>query len=113
MARLAAALLICGAVAACSTGGDVGITFLADPGKYEFYDCEQLARDLGGLTKHQQDLKSLIDRAEQTATGTAVGVIAYRADYASVAEDIRLLNAAARDKHCQQNEGWRSSGAIH
>jgi hypothetical protein len=111
-ACLPGALFIAGALAACSTGGDVGVTFLADPGKYQFYDCEQLARDLTGLTKRRQDLKALIDRAGQTAAGTAVGAIAYRTDYASVNEDIGLLNAAARAKGCQQNEAWRSNSAI-
>lgn len=106
------AAIFAGALAGCSSGSDPGFTFLADPGKYEFYDCEQLARDRTALIKHQQDLKALMDHADQTTSGAAVGVLAYRADYASVGEDIRLLNAAARSKNCEQTEAWRSNSAI-
>jgi hypothetical protein len=107
-----AALLIGVPVAGCSSTSDSNFTFLADPGKYQFYTCEQLATDMKSLTQRQSDLKSLMDRADQSAGGTAVGLIAYKTDYINAGEEMKLLDSAARSKGCHQPETWSSSTAV-
>jgi hypothetical protein len=113
---LAAALIYvvssCAFLAACGSDGGAGVTFLADPGKYEFYSCEQLTIDMKALIKRRQDLKSLMDRAEQTTTGAAVGLMAYRTDYINAGEEQKLLDAAARGKSCPMPENWLSSTVV-
>ncbi len=110
---LAIAVLLIGVpVAGCSSTSDSSFTFLADPGKYEFYSCEQLANDMKGLTQRRSDLKSLMDRADQSAGGTAVGLIAYKTDYINAGEEMRLLDSAARSKGCRQPETWTSNSAV-
>ncbi len=92
--------------------GCSSFTFLADPGQYQFYACEQLAPEMVNLTKRQQDLKNLMDRADQSAGGTAVGLIAYRTDYINIGEQMKLLDAAAGSKNCERPEAWRSNAAL-
>jgi len=111
-AVLIGAFLACACLAGCSSGSDTSFNFLADPGKYEFYSCEQLVADMKGLTKRRDELKALMDRADQSAGGTAVGLIAYRTDYISVVEEQKLLASAARSKNCTQPETWLSNTAV-
>ena len=111
-AAMVCAFLTCGLLTGCSSGSDTSFTFLADPGKYEFYSCEQLATDTKALTKRRQDLKSLMDRADQSAGGAAVGFIAYKADYVAAEEEVGALRSTARSKSCDQDATWRSSTAI-
>jgi hypothetical protein len=111
-AALACTVLACAFLTACSSGSDTSFTFLADPGKYEFYSCEQLATDTKALTKRRQDLKTLMDRADQSAGGAAVGLMAYRTDYISAGEEQKLLETAARSKNCAQPETWLSNTAV-
>ena len=91
-------------LAACSSSGDTGLSFFADPGKYQFHTCAQIADAMKGQLQHVQDLKTLIDRAEQSAGGAAVGFIAYKADYVAASEEepdlrcARLPAARARDQ---------------
>jgi hypothetical protein len=99
-------------LAACSLGSEPGFTVFADPGKYQFYSCEQVAGDLKYWLQREQELKQLMDRADQGAGGAAVGLIAYKADYVAAGEELDLLHAAAREKKCAQAESWRSDAAI-
>jgi hypothetical protein len=113
--RFALALIISATgalLAACSTGSDGGFSLFADPGKYEYYSCDQIAGQIKGLSVRQKELKSLMDRANQSVGGSAVSLIAYRGDYAAVGEELDVLQATAHKKSCDQNQAWRSSTAI-
>ena len=63
-------------------------------------------------SRRQQELRSLMDRADQGAGGAAVGFIAYKADYVTASEELEVLNATARSKKCDQEETWRSNTVI-
>jgi hypothetical protein len=99
-------------LAACSSSGDSNFSLFAEPGKYEYYTCTQIAAAMKGQTQRVQDLKVLIDRADQSAGGAAVGFIAYKADYVAAGEELDSLRSAARRKSCDQDATWRSSTAI-
>jgi hypothetical protein len=99
-------------LAACSSAGDTSFSLFAEPGKYQFYSCVQIAAETKGVTKHEQDLKALMDRAAQSTGGAAVGFIAYKADYVAASEELESLHAAARSKNCEQDPTWRSSTVI-
>ena len=108
-----AGILLSGALlAACSTSGDTGFSFFADPGKYQFHTCPQIADAMKAQSQHVQDLKSLIDKADQSTGGAAVGFIAYKADYVAAEEELDSLRSAARSKSCDQDATWRSSTVI-
>ncbi len=104
---LAGALL-----AACSSSSDTSFSLFADPGKYEYYSCEQIAGQLKSLSDRVHELKSLMERADQSVGGTAVGFIAYKAEYVAANEEVATLQSTARSKNCAQDPAWRSNTAI-
>ena len=42
-----------------------------------------------------------------------VNVLAYQADYVRATEELKMLERAARSKHCSTPENWSSNFAIH
>jgi hypothetical protein len=108
-----AAIVLAGAMlAACSSSSDTSFSLFAEPGKYQYHTCAQLAGELKNWSQRQQDLKVLIDKADQSLGGAAVGFIAYKADYVAAAEEVEQIHAAARSKKCEGGEAWRSSTVI-
>jgi hypothetical protein len=73
---------------------------LADPGKYQFYNCEQLAGQRTYWTNRELELKLLMDKADQGTGGAVVNVIAYQADYVTAREELKVIDATARAKNC-------------
>lgn len=111
--RVAGVALAAALLAACSsTSSDVGYTIFADPGKYQYYSCPQVAEEIKKWSKREQELKDLMDKADQSTGGAAIGFIAYKADYVAAGEELEQLHHAARNKGCTQQEGWGSSTAI-
>jgi hypothetical protein len=97
----------------CSLGSDSNFTLFADPGKYQYYSCDQIAAEMKSWANREKELKSLMDRADESAGGTAVGLIAYKADYVAAGEELDLLKATAHNKNCDQAPSWRSDAVIH
>ncbi|MEA2964716.1 MAG: hypothetical protein QOI46_4814 [Alphaproteobacteria bacterium] len=64
-------------LAACSAPAMGPFTVFADPGEYKFHTCEQLAAVWPGLKARAQELKLLMDKAEQSTGGTVVNAIAW------------------------------------
>jgi hypothetical protein len=107
-ARLAP-LLLCVMLAGCAA--EIPLIF-ADSGKYDYYNCEQLATQAKQQSTRQRELKELIDKAEQGAGGVVVSVIAYRSDYIAVNEDLRVIESTARSKNCVTPSTWQSNTVI-
>jgi hypothetical protein len=99
-------------LASCSTSSDTSFSLFADPGKYQFHTCVQIAAELKTWTQRQKELKALIDKADESPAGVAVGFIAYKADYVAATEELEQIHAAARSKKCEGGEAWRSSTVI-
>lgn len=97
LAKRLAALLLGLSVAGCAMEAPL---FVADSGKYQYYNCEQLEKARTTQTTRQRELKELIDKAEQGAGGQIVSVLAYRSDYVAVNEDLQVIEATAREKRC-------------
>jgi hypothetical protein len=113
LAARAAGIVLAGAMlTACSSSSETSFTLFADPGKYLYHTCVQLAAEQKTWTLRQQDLKALIDKADRSPGGAAVGFIAYKADYVAAGEELEVLRAAARSKKCEQEETWRSNSVI-
>jgi hypothetical protein len=109
----AAGLLLAGAVlTACSTGSETSFSLFVDPGKYQYNSCAQIATETKTWLRREQELKSLMDKADQSTGGAAVGFIAYKAEYVAASEELELLRSTARSKKCEQDEAWRSNAVI-
>ena len=112
--RILLCVALCLAAAACAStsdeGGWGGPMFFADSGKYLYHNCEQLATAAKNQSTRQRELKELIDKAEQSAGGAFVGLLAYRTDYVAVSEDLRVIGSTQRSKNCRASP--QSSTAI-
>lgn len=73
---------------------------LIDPGKYQLYNCRQLAKELQTQRRHAQELKTLYDKAAQGATGRFVARAAYEPGYLTAVGDIELIEGEQRNKNC-------------
>ena len=94
-------------LAACASSAlENPFTVFADPGQYEFLNCEQLAAQRTARKAREQELKLLMDRAEQSTGGDFVNLIAYKADYVTAREDLKVIEATARVKKCSTPENW-------
>jgi hypothetical protein len=106
------ALLFPTILAACTSALESPLTVFADPGRYEFYNCEQLAQQRAKVKAREQELKQLMDRAEQGTGGAFVNVIAYKGDYVAVTEELQVIDMTLRVKKCPTPENWRSNSAV-
>jgi hypothetical protein len=97
---------------ACSSSSDTKFSLFAEPGKYQYHNCAQIAAEMKNQSQRKQDLKALMDKADQSVGGAAVGFIAYKAEYVSAGEELESLQSAARGKNCEQDATWRSSTVI-
>jgi hypothetical protein len=86
--------------------------FFADPGKYEFYSCEQLLPQRAYHESREQKLKLLMDKARQSTGGAAISLVAYQAEYTATQEELKVIDATARLKKCKTPENWSSTSAI-
>jgi hypothetical protein len=109
---LIGAILAVACLAGCASTGGSPVTLFADPGKYQFTSCEQLANQRKHWSGREQELRLLMDRAEQGTGGAIVNVLAYKADYVAAGEELKVLESAARSKNCETPENWRSNSAV-
>jgi hypothetical protein len=106
------ALLFSTLLAACTSALESQLTVFADPAKYDYFNCEQLAAQRTARKAREEELKSLMDKAERSTGGAFVNVIAYKADYTEVREDLKLIGRTARTKKCSSPENWQSNSAV-
>jgi hypothetical protein len=106
------ALLAAGVLSGCSAGGDNPFTVFADPGKYQYHSCEQIAAQRRNWSNREQELRTLMSKAEQDTGGAVVNVLAYKADHVAASEELKVLEATARSKNCETPANWRSNTAI-
>jgi hypothetical protein len=113
VSALAAAAMLGSLLAGCSSTGDSGVMFFADPGKYQFHNCDQLVSMYKAYVAREQELRELIAKAERSSGGAVVGAVAYRSDYVLASENVRLIDQTARAKGCAPvNPPWRSNTVI-
>jgi hypothetical protein len=78
------------------------LTMFADPGKYQYYSCEQLASQRTYWAGREQELQLLMDKAKQGTGGAVVNVIAYQSDFLAAREELKVIDATVRAKNCDK-----------
>lgn len=111
-ASTALIVALAGVLAGCAGVGDESAPFYATPGRYELYDCEQLATKRDELMQREQELAGLMARAEQGAAGALVSAVAYRSDYLTAVGERKDVEKLAVDKDCDYTREWRSDAVI-
>jgi hypothetical protein len=106
------ALVVSTLLAACTSALESQLTVFADPAKYDFFNCEQLAGQRANRKAREEELRSLMEKAERGTGGAFVNAIAYKADYTEVREDLRLIEKTARTKKCSSPDNWQSNSAV-
>jgi hypothetical protein len=111
------ALVVAGSIAGallagCSSMGDNPLTFFADPGKYQFNNCEQIATQRQYWSSREKELRMLMDKADQSAGGAVVNVLAYKADHVAANEELKVLESTARSKNCDSPSNWKSNSTV-
>ena len=81
--------LVGGFMLACSPAAMGPVTVFADPGKYEYYSCEQIAAQRTYWRGRELEMKLLMDKADQGTGGAVVNVIAYQGDYVVAREQLK------------------------
>jgi hypothetical protein len=72
----------------------------AQPGKYRFMSCKDLTRYGISLVTREQELNSLIDRANQGMGGAIISPMVYGPDLDQVRADERELKQSQNEKNC-------------
>jgi hypothetical protein len=111
-AALITVLIAGAALSACSSTGDNPLTVFADPGKYQYNTCEQIAGQKTNWSNREKELRQLMDKADQSAGGAVVNVLAYKADHVAALEELKVLEATARAKNCNPPDNWRSNTVV-
>ncbi len=88
------------ALCACSSLDMGPMTMFVDPGKYDYHNCEQLTAARKAMTDRELELRLLMDKAERAPGGGFVNVIAYQTDHTSAREEVKVIDAAVRNKKC-------------
>jgi hypothetical protein len=88
-------------LAACAPAAMGPVTMFADPGKYEFFSCEQLGMQRKQWAERELELKLLMDKADQSAAGAIVNVVAYQTDYTAAREELKVIDATWNAKKCK------------
>jgi hypothetical protein len=112
--RACVVLLLAGGalVTGCSSMGDSPVTIFADPGKYQFHNCEQLAGQRRHWSAREQELRLLMDKAEQGAGGAVINLLAYKADHVAAREELATIESAARAKNCDSSANSAGNPAL-
>ena len=106
------ALILPMLLAACGTAIQSPMTVFADPGKYEWYSCDQLLPQRQLWASKEKELKQLMERARQATGGAAISVVAYEGDYVMAREELQVIDATARAKKCKMPGDWKSDSAV-
>jgi hypothetical protein len=105
------ALMLVG-IAACSTSSNVNMMLFADPGKYDYHNCDQILKAGQAVAEREVKLRTLIQKAEQSTGGAVVGTLAYRGEHRTVVEELAVIDTVSRRKNCLTPPTWRSTTAI-
>jgi hypothetical protein len=112
MCRALVALILPAFLAACTSALESTFTVFADPGKYEWYSCDQLLPQRKFWAAKEQEVKLLMDKARQSTGGAAIGVVAYQSDYMMAREELKVIDMTLRIKKCKISDDGQSSSVV-
>ncbi len=74
--------------------------FFVKPGSFDYYSCADLAKAKADAQQREQELKGLIDRAEQGMFGSFIATTTYQTQYVKAQSELKLLAETAQAKNC-------------
>jgi len=106
------ALLAAGLTGCAGMSEQTAAAAFVAPGKFEFYNCDDIARYAQATRKRRTELEQVMARSAQGPGGEFVNAIAYRTEYLQVRGELDLLEKTAADKHCASQSQWSSARAL-
>jgi hypothetical protein len=97
--KLGASLLFAAALGGCASTLTAIDPFTA-PAKFQFLRCDDIAKRLVTTQAREQELRGLMDRANNGVGGSAVNMLVYEPDLQNVQSELRQLHEAAGEKRC-------------
>jgi len=97
--RAALAGIVAAAVAGCTANDNVG-ALLVDPAHYSVYHCKDFPPKLASLSAREQQLRNLMDKANEGSAGAVIGNLSYRAEYEDILGEEDVLRRSAAEKKC-------------
>jgi len=107
--RSLGALAIAGLVSACAVPQDPLATAFVAPGKYEFYDCGQLATAEKALEDKMHKYEKLMAKASESAVGGLVNATTYQPDYISARGELNSVHHTEREKGCADKKDGKKA----
>ncbi len=99
-------LVMTAPLAGCAGGLDLSSQSLfAQPGKFRFLPCKDLAVRAAAAAKREQELNSLIDRANQGTGGAIISPMVYGPDLQQVRADAQEIRQSQNEKNCNAGTG--------
>jgi hypothetical protein len=80
-------------------------SLFAQPGKFRFLPCKDLAARGVGLATRERELTSLMERASQGTGGSIINPLVYGPDLEQVRADTRELQKTQNEKNCNAPAG--------
>jgi hypothetical protein len=80
-------------------------SLFAQPGKFRFLPCKDLALRATALATRERELNSLMERASQGTGGSIINPLVYGPDLQQVRADTRELQKAQNEKNCNASPG--------
>ncbi len=99
-AAVSLAALLSGCTGRGETASDKIGGLLVSPGRYEFYDCTQLASALTGNLVRERQIEELIVKAGPGFGGQITSIAAYRPEQMQVRGHVNEIRKAAIVKNC-------------
>jgi hypothetical protein len=87
-------------LAGCAISDGPG-QFGLNPGRYQFYHCNDLVKRLKELQEEEDKLRSLMAKAREGGGGTVIGELSYRPNYEMVLSEQKMLMRTAAEKKCE------------
>lgn len=108
----AGAMLLAVLLGGCGLVGDNSASVFIAPGKYDIYNCDQLAEAGRTLSARERELTGLMARAADGAAGEFVGAVAYRSELLQARGQIKQIDDASVHKNCTAQSKWQSERAL-
>ena len=96
----------------CGLLGDSATSAFVSPGKFEYYNCDQLADFGRANSARERELVELIERAGQGPAGEFVGKVAYRTELMQTRGSLKQVIEVSERKNCASQSKWQSDRAL-
>jgi hypothetical protein len=85
-------------VAGCA--GEPSEQLFVKPGRFDYLDCPELVRDSQTTAKREQELRTLIERAEREPAGKIIAIPSYHGDLLKAQGEQKMLAEFKARKQC-------------